>query len=148
MKRNTIVLVALSIMLFACHKDNFQTTPTIKIKDYNASEVFQGQNLVLTIKCEDKEGDVGKSDLTYIRVRTNVIPISNPSINDKSDTVHYTVPTFPKIQSSDFELTIPYNFMDEDPNRNDTMFFKITVRDIEGHQSDTISSKSVVARQN
>jgi len=45
-------------------------------------------------------------------------------------------------------LTIPYNFMDEDPNRNDTMFFKITVRDLGGHQSDTISSKSVVARQN
>src|SRR5258706_3503798 len=115
MKRNTMVITVLLIVLVACHKDNFQTTPIIKIKDYNTSEVWQNQNLVLTLDCRDKEGDVGKGDLTYIRVRTNTIPISNPSVNDKSDTVHYTVPEFPKIQSSDIVLTIPYNFMDEDP---------------------------------
>src|SRR6266576_1066779 len=141
-----VAVIALSC-LYGCKKNKFLTKPTISVKDINSTEIRQGNNLKITLECTDKEGDVGGGQLTYIRVRTNTIPIPNPSVNDKADTAYYTVPDFPKTDKTDLELTIPYDFMNEDPNRNDTMFFRITVKDIANNQSDTIATKTVVARQ-
>ncbi|HEV8287328.1 MAG TPA: hypothetical protein VGQ09_23630 [Chitinophagaceae bacterium] len=143
-----IVSATALTILYACGKNKFETTPTIRIKDVNDTEITPGSSLKITVECTDKEGDLGGGQLTYIRVRTNTIAIPNPSVNDKADTAYYTVPDFPKTDKIDLDLTIPYDFMNEDPNRNDTMFFKITVRDIESNQSDTIATKTIVARQN
>jgi hypothetical protein len=44
-------------------------------------------------------------------------------------------------------LDIPYSFLDEDPNLNDTMYFKLTLRDRGNNQSDTISTTQIVAKQ-
>ena len=149
MKYTLVIAAVLALScLYACKKNKFLTKPTISVKDINSTEIRQGNNLKITLECTDKEGDVGGGQLTYIRIRTNTIPIPNPSINDKADTVYYTVPDFPKTDKTDLELTIPYDFMNEDPNRNDTMFFRITVKDIANNQSDTIATKTVVARQN
>ncbi len=149
MRYNFLIIATAIILtgLYACNKNRFQTNPSISIKDINSTEITQGNSLKITLECTDKEGDVGGGQLTYIRVRTNTIPIPNPSVNDKADTAYYTVPDFPKTDKVNIDLTIPYEFMNEDPNRNDTMFFKITVKDLENNQSDTISTKTVVARQ-
>jgi hypothetical protein len=148
MKNNWIIVAVIALScLYACQKNKFLTKPTISIKDINSTEIRQGSSLKITLECTDKEGDVGGGQLTYIRVRTNTIPIPNPAVNDKADTAYYTVPAYPKTDKVDIELTIPYDFMNEDPNRNDTMFFRITVKDIQNHQSDTIATKTVVAVQ-
>jgi len=136
------------VVLYACHKDKFETTPTIRIKDINTTEVY-GPNgiLKITLEVTDREGDAGEGDLTYIRVRTNGTPIPDPINNDKADTPHAVVPPFPKTDKVEMELTIPYSFLDEDPVRNDTMYFRLTLKDSQGHQSDTINTKSIVAVQ-
>jgi hypothetical protein len=143
-----IFTAILLVTLVACHKDRFQTTPTIRVKDINTTEVNAPDGILrITLECTDKEGDEGQGDLTYIRVRTNSTPIPDPTNNDKADTAHAAVPAFPKTDKVEMVLSIPYSFLDEDPGRNDTMFFKLTVRDSQNHQSDTITTKSIVAKQ-
>ncbi|MBI1342284.1 MAG: hypothetical protein GC171_05030 [Terrimonas sp.] len=148
MKTKILLPFVLLAVLVACNKDKFQTTPTIKIKNIN-TDVVEAPNGTLKVILEstDKEGDEGGGEITYIRVRTNINPIPNPTLYDKIDTVKYTIPSFPKTSKKDIEIEIPYNFMDEDPNKNDTMYFKFTLRDMGNNQSDTVSSKTVIAKQ-
>jgi hypothetical protein len=57
------------------------------------------------------------------------------------------VPDFPTKDKVEMTLDIPYSFLDEDPGANDTMFFKLTLRDRGSNQSDTISTTQIVAKQ-
>lgn len=140
--------VLLTLVLISCGKDKYETTPTITIKDLS-SEVVDAPSgtLRVTLESTDKEGDEGGGILTYIRVRTNVNPIPNPGLNDKVDTVNYLIPAFPKTSKKDIEISLIYDFLNEDPNKNDTMFFKFTLRDMANNQSDTVNSKVIIARQ-
>jgi len=151
MKRRLIY--ALCIMstvlgLAACNKDKFQTKPTLSVKEINNTDVpAPDGTLRITLECTDKEGDGGGGQLTYIRVRTNSTAIPDPTNNDKADTAHATVPDFPTKDKVEITLDIPYNFLDEDPTLNDTMFFRLTLRDRGSNQSDTISTTQIVAKQ-
>ena len=149
MKTHLIICMGLSIMVLAsCDKDKFQTKPSIEIKSISTKEVpAQNGTMNIRLNYTDKEGDLGKGILTYIRIRTNGTPIPNPNNNDKIDTVRTPIPDFPSKNSGELDILFDYNFMDEDPFRNDTMYFKITVQDRGGNNSDTISTPSVVARQ-
>jgi len=147
----TIILFIFLFLFTAvsCNKDKFQTKPTIEIKGLNTEEVIAPDgNLEIRMEYTDKEGDLSDGILTYIRIRTNTRAIPNPGINDKVDTVFSAIPEFPTKTQGDIFLNIPYNFMDEDPGRNDTMFFKITVKDTKNNTSDTVTTKTVVAKQN
>ena len=149
MKTHLIICMGLSIMVLAsCDKDKFQTKPSIEIKSLSTKEVpAQNGTMNIRLNYTDKEGDLGKGILTYIRIRTNGTPIPNPNNNDKIDTVRTPIPDFPSKNNGELDILFNYNFMDEDPFRNDTMYFKITVQDRGGNNSDTISTPSVVARQ-
>ena len=149
MKTYLIICMGLSIMVLAsCDKDKFQTKPSIEIKSLSTKEVpAQNGTMNIRLNYTDKEGDLGKGILTYIRIRTNGTPIPNPNNNDKIDTVRTPIPDFPSKNNGELDILFDYNFMDEDPFRNDTMYFKITVQDRGGNNSDTISTPSVVARQ-
>lgn len=131
-----------------CSKDKFKTVPTIELKSIS-DKVIQAPNGLVNflLTYTDKEGDLGEGELTYIRIRTNVTPIPNPGTYDKLDTARTPIPAFPTKTKGELELQLDYNFLDEDPNRNDTMFFKFTVKDKDGNASDTISTPLIVARQ-
>jgi len=149
MRRTIFALCIISTVLIiaACHKDKFQTKPTISVKDINNTDIPPGGTLRITLECTDKEGDEGQGLMTYIRVRTNSTSIPDPTNNDKADTAFATVPDFPTKDKVEMTLDIPYSFLDEDPNLNDTMFFKLTLRDRGNNQSDTISTVPIVAKQ-
>lgn len=147
----TILLLSFLFLLtsVSCNKDKFQTKPTIEVKSLNTREVVSPNGeLEIRLEYTDKEGDLGDGILTYIRVRTNIRPIPLPGTYDKPDTILSAIPVFPNTTRGDIFLTLPYNFLDEDPGQNDTMFFKITVKDIRNNTSDTISTASIVAKQN
>jgi len=137
----------LAILMAACGKDKFETKPLLEIKDYSSKEISPGETLHLRIDYFDKEGDLSEALLTYIRVRTNATPIPNPNANDKVDTITTVLPSFPVKSTGEITLKFDYNFMDEDPGRNDTMFFRIMVIDKAGNKSDTVSTQKVTARQ-
>ena len=137
-----------AVLMLACGKDKFETKPTIEIKSLSTKEVpAPNGTMNLRLEFTDKEGDLGTGTLTYIRIRTNGTPIPNPGNNDKIDTIRTFIPNFPAKTKGEMDIQFDYNFMDEDPGRNDTMYFKITVQDVAGNNSDTISTPLVVARQ-
>jgi hypothetical protein len=143
-----VVAALLIIVLYACSKNKFETTPTIRVKDINSTEVNAPDGILkITLEVTDKEGDAAGGQLTYIRVRTNGTPIPDPANNDKTDTASVPVPSYPKTDKVEMVLTVPYSFLDEDPVRNDTMYFRLTLMDSQNHQSDTITTKSIVAVQ-
>lgn len=141
----TRVLTVLSlILIFSCSKDTLETKPTIKIKEVNGSEIGPGSLFRVTLEFSDKEGDLGQGEVTYVRDRKNIRPV--PGVFDKADTARYPIPEFPDRQTGDIDIDIPYDFLDEDPNDNDTMVFRFMVIDRAGNKSDTITSGQVVAR--
>ena len=142
------IYLALILGVLSCNKDKVETKPSIKIKRVSSLEVRQGQQLQIYLEYTDKEGDLSNGDLTYIRDRTNINPIPDEQSNGTIDTVNYKLPEFPKTTVGEIVVSIPYDgLMNEDPNDNDTMIFKIFVRDVAGNQSDTVTTEKIVAVQ-
>jgi hypothetical protein len=143
MVKKALTVISL-VLVFACGKDTLETKPAIKVKEMNGTQIPPGAILRVTLEFNDKEGDLGAGELTYIRDRQNIRPV--PGTFDKADTARYPLPVFPDRESGDIDVDIPYDFMDEDPNDNDTMVFRFMVIDRAGNKSDTITTAQVVAR--
>lgn len=146
--------MGLAAVLAGCGKDKLETRPSIELKNMNGTEfvldsvTFDIPDLIMTVRYDDKEGDLGNGVITYIRHRTNIDPIENPAANDKIDTIRSMLPDFPKTTTGEIDIIFPGSFLIEDPRDNDTMFFKIFVQDVAGNVSDTISTPTVVQRKN
>jgi hypothetical protein len=139
-------MISLAFLL-ACDKDKLETKPSITIKSINGNEIPPGANLEIVLEFADKEGDLNQGQIVYVRERLNLKPIADPNSNDKVDTVRNALPDFPEKSRGEIKLTIPYDFLTEDPFDNDTMQFKIAVQDLGGNASDTIVTEKIVARQ-
>lgn len=148
MLKRCLLYLVVAVVAVACGKDKLQTKPTLKIKGVNGTEIPPGGELVINLEYTDKEGDLGGGIITYVRNRLNVKPITDPNSNDKADTVARVLPDFPKATSGEIVLRIENAFMSEDPFDNDTMFFKIYVKDVANNVSDTITTGTVIDRQN
>ncbi|MBL7698060.1 MAG: hypothetical protein JNK79_07870 [Chitinophagaceae bacterium] len=161
MLKRYLPYLAFAVVVVACDKNKLETRPSLKIKNVNTSEVFPGQQLIVTLEYKDKEGDLGNGFVTYVRNRLNGTPLD--PLLDKTDTVERPLPDFPKTTTGDIEVKIDYAFMDEDPGTpeipatpttpaipavpvNDTMIFKFYVKDAEGNVSDTLSTGTIVER--
>jgi hypothetical protein len=147
LKRHLLFLLAATIVV-ACNKGKLETRPSLKLKNINSTELFPGQDLVIDLEYRDKEGDLSSGIITYIRTRLNIKPITDPASNDKADTIATPLPEFPKTSTGDIQLKIVNGFLSEDPFDNDTMNFKIFVKDLAGNVSDTITTETIVERQN
>ena len=144
MLKRYLPFLVLVVIAFACNKDKLETRPSIKIKNINSTEVLPSEVLNITIEFADNEGDLGEGMLTYYRNRVNLRPIQNPGSNDKADVDSLRIPSFPKTQRGDFELKIPGEFLNEDPDQQDSMYFKIVARDVAGNVSDTIQTPLII----
>jgi hypothetical protein len=148
MLKKYLPFILIVAVVVACSKDKLQSRPSLKLKGVNTSEVGPGQTLDIKLEYKDKEGDLGGSTITYIRNRMNLKPIPDPNSNDKVDTVHASLAAFPKTSTGEIDIIISKNFLDEDPFDNDTMFFKIYVQDLANNVSDTVTTGTIVERQN
>lgn len=148
MLKRYLPYLVFAVVVVACGKDKLQSKPTLKIKGVNGTEIPVGAELVINLEFTDKEGDLGGGMITYVRNRLNVKPITDPNSNDKADTVNQILPDFPKTTTGEIQLKISNAFMSEDPFDNDTMFFKIYVADINNNVSDTLTTVTVIDRQN
>lgn len=148
MLKRYLLIVVVVLLAVACDKNKLETKPSIKIKNINTTEVRPGEQLVIMLEYNDKEGDLGGGTITYVRNRLNIKPIADEASNNKADTVERALPNFPKTTTGDIELKIDNAFMTEDPFENDTMIFKIYVKDAASNVSDTIATEPVVDKQN
>jgi hypothetical protein len=155
LKRCVPFLLLLSVVV-SCSKDKLNTKPSLKFKNINGSEFVAASTVNITLDYTDKEGDLGNGTITYIRNRTNLKPITDPASNDKADSITSPLPDFPNTTTGEISLLIPGTFLDEDPLPandsahaslyNDTMVFKIFVRDVQGNASDTVTTPQVIQR--
>lgn len=148
MLKRYLPYLAFAVVVVACGKDKLESRPSLKIKGVNGSEIPPGAELIINLEFTDKEGDLGGGIITYVRNRLNSKPITDPNSNDKADTVNQILPDFPKTTTGEIQLKISNAFMTEDPFDNDTMFFKIYVADINNNVSDTLTTGTVIDRQN
>jgi hypothetical protein len=151
MFKRFLPFLLLLFVVAGCDKNKLETKPTITLKNMNGTEfprdpvTAQIPDLYITVEYNDKEGDLGGGIITYIRDRLNVEPITDPGTNNRADTVRSTIPDFPKTTTGDIEVKVSgRDFLQEDPNINDTMIFKVFVQDVAGNSSDTIVSPIVV----
>lgn len=142
-----LIIPALMLMSVSCSKDKFQTKPSIEVKSITNEVADPGVPVEVFLKYTDKEGDLGLGEIVYIVNRLNIKPIPGTG-TDRPDTVRNTLPDFPKKSKGEIQLTIPYDFLNEDPDDNDSVKLKIAVRDFAGNASDTIQTGLIIARQN
>ena len=144
---NKLLLAGLAaILLLACNKDKFQTKPQITISDYNSKEISQGDELEVRLNYTDKEGDVGQGSFFGARLRQNKRPLAG-SDNDQLDTLRYSLPEMPNIDKGVIVMKLDYNFLKESLTENDTVVFRIAIKDRGGNASDTLTTDKIVIRK-
>lgn len=135
------------VVLIACNKDKFQTKPQITIKSYNSKEISPGNTLEVNLNYTDKEGDVGQGSFFGARVRQNIRPLAG-SDNDQLDTLRYSLPEMPDIDKGVIQMKLDYNFLKESLTENDTLVFRIAIKDRAGNASDTLTTDKIVIKKN
>jgi len=144
------LLTIFIIIAVACNKDKFLTKPTISVKSLNTEFVPLNGNLIITLECTDKEGDVQDS-VIIIKKRLNkrVVPTLR-------DTLRYKFPVFPLSTRTEVVATLDYQSLisalnpptipgSSPPQKElDTLILRMAVRDNGGHTSDTINSKQII----
>jgi hypothetical protein len=140
------------VILVACSKDDFQTKPTVDIKDVNSKVIPVGQGMSVTLKVTDKEGDV--DSMVYI-YKTRLNRIKATTIRDS---ILLPIPKFPKTQSVEFMLNLGFqeHLLSASPARrdpitrkleSDTLDFKFVVKDAKGNKSDTAFLRNIVVQR-
>lgn len=139
-----ILIASALVVLYACSKDKFETTPRLEIKEYNTHDVpFQG-SLRISLHYYDKEGDLGNAQFFACRIRTNQLPL--PPMQEKADTFISALPEFPDRQDGEIIFSLDYNILRESlsPAINDSLVFRFAVKDRNGNASDTLTSDVIV----
>lgn len=147
MRVKIIYILLLIIGALACNKDKFATRPSLEVKKIENNPTSPDTFLALYLNYTDREGDINGAKLSYLRIRTNIRPITNPGVNDQVDTVVTEMPEFTPNIKGEIKILVPYAFMNEDPTVNDSMVFKIVLTDLAGNASDTLLTPKVVAKQ-
>lgn len=140
-----VLVVCTVIVLSGCGKNSFETKPRLEVKSLSSDEIVAGGTLRVTLEYFDKEGDLSEGTLYFMRVRTNGTAIPDSNTNDRVDDDLLVLPKFPDKSQAEIRKDFDYQFLSEDPDRNDTMYFRFAVTDKEGNTSDTIATKLITA---
>ena len=144
MRYTILFSIFLAAILVGCSKDKFGTTPTLKFKSVNTTELRSGGLLVFTLTFTDAEGDI--SDSIYAE---KIVPYCPESSVSQS----YSVPEFPTSKNERGDLTVTFGYNSSDPSysnispqckMNDTAVFRFAITDKAKHTSDTITTPPIV----
>jgi hypothetical protein len=151
MKKGLLIVFSVVLTAVACNKDNFGTTPTLKIKSINGNLIPPGQNSALVVEFEftDKEGDV--SDTLYVKK----IRINQKKVATIRDSFTLRVPDFPQNSKGDIKVTLDYNnylisAINPPTSGNppvadpDTLMIQFALKDRGNHISDTVQTGPIV----
>jgi len=139
MRHIILFSVFLLPLLSGCKKNKFSTTPSLKFKSVNTTQLQRNESIRFTLSFTDADGDL--TDNIFFK---EVVP------NCPADSVHadsYQLPPFPasKNQQGDIIVTLEYNSIPPQCNpQNDTATFRFALRDKAQHVSDTVSSPVII----
>lgn len=152
MLRKLLPVLLILALCSSCGKSKFETKPTLTLKSQsNAVPADNEAQFSITLKFTDKEGDLSgaaDSSLVYTAVALNVRRLDGGT---QYPYAYTKLPEFPDKSSGEIELR-PFRsdyYRDltnpaEGEDRNDTIVFKIVVKDRAGHVSDTLTTKPIV----
>ncbi len=109
MKPFQFVIAACVIILAACNKDKFTTTPQVEIKSISPGTVFSGDIITVKGKYTDKEGNLDSVLIVY--------KWYNNTIVTRKDTFRYSFDALklpPKTTDADIDLVFEYNTFNTD----------------------------------
>jgi hypothetical protein len=133
--------VLLTVIFVSCSKDQYQTNPQISIQSIN-SVVPVGGELDAILKFTQKNSVLSGGVFTAIRTRINQDPLLPGE--GSADTTTYPIASYTDQNQGQFELQLPYTYLNESNTENDTINFKFVVADREGRVSDTAYSGPIV----
>ena len=141
--RYTVLFSILILFTTSCTKDKFSSTPSLKFKSVNTTELHNQQLLTFTLSFTDAEGDVSGS--VYIEK-------NEPTCSLSSFTEWDSIPFFPTTKNQKGEIVLTFgnnagtSLEDISPQcqRNDTAVFRFALKDKANHVSDTVSSPPII----
>lgn len=136
----SIFLLFLSV---SCKKSKFSTTPTLKFKSVNTTQLHNQGLITFTLSFTDAEGDL--TDSIFVQE-------VDPTCANSNIEGLFPLPLFPtsKDQKGDLSVTFGYNVSGytsvspQCPPQNDTATFRFALKDKAQHVSDTVSSPVII----
>lgn len=151
MKLKLLIVALLIVGCITCTKTSYNTSPTLKFENVNATVFPQGSVVTFNLTCTDKEGDV--VDTIWVQ---RISKVSACSLLTRVDS--FPIPNFnpPKNVKAGFALTYNYPAGGQagaslaacsDANSistTDTSYFRFWMHDEAQHVSDTVQSPDLV----
>jgi hypothetical protein len=144
MKTKILVTLLVVIVLGACKKDKYNTTPTLTLKSVGNKVVQTGGILRVEFQVTDKEGDI--SDTLYFKK----IRINKRTTTTIRDSLRFQIPAAPKTTDGFIELNLQYQnhlisaISPGNPRQNDTLNLQFSVRDKAKNRSEPVTVENVV----
>ncbi len=144
MKIKILVTLLLVVFVVACNKNNYNTTPTLRLKSVGNKVVPFGGFLRVEFEVTDKEGDI--SDTLYFKkIRLNKLTTTTVR-----DSLAFQIPQASTTKDGFVELNLQYQnhlisaINPGNPPRNDTLNLQFTIRDKAKNRSETVTVDKVV----
>ena len=141
--RYLLLITIVSMLIFAsCSKKDLTSSPTLRFKSVNTTELHQQGLINFTLSFTDGPGNL--LDSVYVQELVPNCPSSNID-------GYFPIPAFPtsKNQKGDIVVTFGYNVsgytsISPQCQENDTAVFRFAIRDINKNASDTVSSPPII----
>ena len=145
-----IVAIAVYVLVAACSKDKYTTTPQLDLKSVNGSSFAAHSLITFKFNVTDKEGDI--LDTMWVQKISIICPDSNTE-----KPVPYLLPDFTTTKHLKVELDVTYAYgagndtyapidralCASNLQRNDSLYFRFWLKDNAGNVSDTVTSPTV-----
>lgn len=152
MFRKLVPLILIIVAVAACGKDNFNTKPSLKLK--NQSRVVPADNeAVFFVNAEytDKEGDLSGIRDSSIYFQAVLLNVRSVIGGPNYPAAYASLPEFPDKRSGEIELRLDrfayYKQIQANQggtDANDTIVIRIAIKDKAGNVSDTLTSDPIV----
>ncbi len=136
--RYTFLIAILLLILASCTKSKFSSTPSLKFKSVNTTDLFSQGVITFTLHFTDAEGDL--TDSLFVQE-----VVANCPASDLSGL--FALPSFPTTKDAQGDITVNFGYNRSDYlsispqcQENDTAVFRFALRDKALHVSDTVSS--------
>ncbi|WP_290712410.1 hypothetical protein [Flavihumibacter sp. CACIAM 22H1] len=152
MIRKLVPLLLIVVVVAACGKDNFNTKPSLKLK--NQSRVVPADNeaiFFVNVEFADKEGDLSGIRDSSIYFQAFLLNVRSVIGGPNYPPAYASLPEFPDKRKGEIELRLDrfayYKQIQSNQggnDANDTLVVKIAIKDKAGNVSDTLTSDPIV----
>jgi|SRR6185312_12502689 len=143
MRYTLLFSIFLFVIFIGCKKKDSGSSPTLKFKSVNSTEIRSGDLIEFTLSFKGGS-NTGTDSITVEKLV--------PNCSESDFVATYPLPAYPatKNQSGEITVTFGYNgpgsYQNIPPkcSMNDTAVFRFSLKDSQQHLSDTVSSPTII----